>query len=63
MANYQISYLSKYHGLKLLVDPMDHIYFKNPNIRYPKRKKNINTEIRYTNGIKDKALISNREPI
>ena len=43
MVNFQLWYLSKYHGLNLsgdlsgdLIDPID---FKNPNIRYPKKEK------------------------
>ena len=39
MITYQLWNISKYHGLKILVDLMDYMDFKNPNMRYPKKKK------------------------
>ena len=53
MVNDQLRQLSKYHGLKLFVYLIYHMDFKNPNIRYPKSKReNVNTESGYINGIK-----------
>ena len=39
MVNYQLWHLKKYHVLKILVDIIDHMDFKNSNIRYSKKKK------------------------
>ena len=56
MVNYQLCQLSKYHGLKLLVDLINHMNFKNPLIRFPKNKrKNVNTQSCLIIGIKLKA--------
>ena len=44
MANLQLCQLGKYHGLKILVDLIDHMDFKNSNMHYPKKERmKVNT--------------------